>query len=137
MKPLSASQAAKAVGKSIPTITRAIKSGKLSATKLPDGKGYEIAPSELFRVWPAITREADTSQTMLGSETPNETRILQVKLEALEKENADLRTDRDAWRTQSQQLALMAPAQNNASAAPQKPAERLGLISGLLVRVGL
>lgn len=40
---LSASQAAKAVEKSIPTVTRAIKSAKLSAAKLESGR-YEVEP---------------------------------------------------------------------------------------------
>jgi hypothetical protein len=137
MKPLSASQAAKAVGKSIPTITRAIKSGKLSATKLPDGKGYEIDPSELFRVWPSVTSKDDASQTMSGSETSIETRILEVKLQALEKENNDLRANMEAWRNQAEQLMLKAPAQDNAPAAAEKPVQRLGLISGAFAKLGL
>jgi len=49
----SAKKAAEAVGKSVPTITRATKSGKLSAEKTPGG-GYSIDPSELFRVYPSV-----------------------------------------------------------------------------------
>ena len=48
---LSAKQAAQRVGKSTPTITRAIKNGRLSANRNDKG-GYEIDPSELFRVYP-------------------------------------------------------------------------------------
>ena len=43
--------AAKHVGKSKPTISKAIKDGKLSATKV-DGV-YQIDPSELSRVFPS------------------------------------------------------------------------------------
>lgn len=83
MKTLSASKAAEAVGKSIPTITRAIKSGKLSATKL-DGGGYEIDPAELFRVWPAVKRNGDAKGQMSGHETPIVTSDLQAKLDVAE-----------------------------------------------------
>ena len=66
---LSASQAAKKTGKSIPTITRAIKSGKLSATKKGSG-GYEIEASELFRVFKAVTEKPNVKDDTLGHETP-------------------------------------------------------------------
>lgn len=114
MKPLSASAAAKAVGKSIPTITRAIKSGKLSAKILEKG-GYEIAPSELFRVWDAVTDTLNKNDNMLGYDTPNVTNALQGKVDALlaekltrlEQEVADLRSDRDEWREQARSLRLL------------------------------
>lgn len=50
---LSLSKAAKATGKSKPTISKAIKTGRLSAKKLK--VGYEIDPAELFRVYPKAT----------------------------------------------------------------------------------
>ena len=120
MKPYSASAAAKAVGKSVPTITRAIKSGRLSAVKL-EGGGYEIDPSELHRLWPAVTRNPNMKVNMSGSETPDETHELQGKVEALqaekvsmlEKRVADLETERDEWRKQAQRLALAAPTGEN------------------------
>jgi len=85
---LSATQAAKAVGKSVPTITRAIKSGKLSARKL-DGGGYEIDPSELFRVWRAVTNSNSVTQPMLERETPIEDNVLRVKLEVMDERLSD------------------------------------------------
>jgi hypothetical protein len=48
----TAGQAAKAVGKSMPTISKALKTGRLSAQK--NGNKYEIDASELFRVWPKL-----------------------------------------------------------------------------------
>lgn len=131
MKPYSASAAAKAVGKSVPTITRAIKSGKLSATKL-EGRGYEIDPAELHRLWPAVTRNPDMKENMLGSETPSETHELRDKVEALqaekvsmlEKRVADLETERDEWRKQAQQLALTAPTRENSLEPPQGSLEK-------------
>ena len=47
----SLAQAAKAAGKSKPTIARAIKAGRLSATR-GEGGSYAIDPSELARVFP-------------------------------------------------------------------------------------
>lgn len=84
----SASQAAKATGKAIPTITRAIKNGKISAERI-DGGGYLIDPSELHRVFPPVTRKGDTPPTMLGHETPNETGVLEVELKMLRERLAD------------------------------------------------
>ena len=43
-------EAARAAGKSKPTIARAIKAGRLSATKTEDGS-YAIDPAELSRVF--------------------------------------------------------------------------------------
>lgn len=82
MKPLSASAAAKAVGKSIPTITRAIKSGRLSAKSL-DGGGYEIDPSELFRVYPAVTVNPDEKGQMFHGVSLQKNDMLQVEIATL------------------------------------------------------
>jgi excisionase family DNA binding protein len=46
----SLSQAAKLAGVSKATIHRAIKSGRLSATRQDDGS-YQIDPAELYRVY--------------------------------------------------------------------------------------
>ena len=51
---LSLAQAAKATGKAKATIARAIKAGRLSATRNEAG-GYTIDPAELDRVFPFIT----------------------------------------------------------------------------------
>lgn len=85
---LSATQAAKAVGKSVPTITRAIKNGKLSAIKLDRG-GYEIDTSELFRVWKAVTDSNNVTQPILEYETHIEDNVLRVKLEVMDERLSD------------------------------------------------
>lgn len=113
---LSASQAAKEAGVSVPTISRAIKSGKISAQKTESG-GYLIDPAELFRVFPPVTSETPRKGDALGTETPNESGVLQVEVkllrEALERERAmleDVRTDRDHWREQAERATrLLAP----------------------------
>lgn len=105
-------EAAKAVGKSKTTIHRAIKSGKISASKLESG-AYAIDPSELHRVFQIGTPE----RTIRNDTEQHETAIgtADIRLEILEKERererqqleetiADLREDRDKWRQQATAL---------------------------------
>lgn len=118
---LSASQAAKQVGKSVPTVTRAIKNGKLSATKADNG-GYQIDPAELFRVWPAVSSSAlpekgNATVKMLHHETPKsngatgaleaEVKALRQRLEDHQAMLADLREDRDHWRDQAKAQTVL------------------------------
>lgn len=105
----SAGQAAKAVGKSVPTITRAIKNGTISASPKAGG-GYEIDPAELHRVFPAITLVSDVNATALGNETHILPNVLQDKVKMLEEALADARDDRDHWRQQAERLAMALPA---------------------------
>src|SRR5215217_447789 len=62
---LSLGQAAKETGMDKATISRAIKSGKLSATRQENG-GYAIDPAELFRVFAPASQ--DTEQPVLARE---------------------------------------------------------------------
>lgn len=110
---LSLSQAAKETGKSKSTINRAIKTGKLSATRHQDGT-YSIAASELFRVFPSGTPEGSRWVDTQPRTEPDRTAT--VRIEALEaalqrerEVNADLIEDRDHWRQQATAL-LAAPA---------------------------
>ncbi len=97
---LSASQAAKETGKSVPTITRAIKSGKLSATKTDTG-GFEIDPAELFRVFPPLTQPSNDTPTKLGDETPDVMGVssaLEVEIKMLRERLADKDSEIDHLR---------------------------------------
>ena len=80
------------------TVLRAIRAGKISASKDQQGEG-RIEPPELHRVYPAVQA--------------NEARPEQAHQDALiaELRNAlaDMRRDRDEWREQAQRLALLAP----------------------------
>ena len=123
---VSAAQAAKMVGKSVPTITRAIKKGKLSAEPNPDG-GWLIDPSELARVWNVTPLESNATPKMLGDETtmkPSDVRVLEVELKAertmrerLEAEIEDLKQQRDEW--QAQAKTLLISHQNKPQEAPK------------------
>ena len=105
-------EAAKAVGKSKTTIHRAIKSGKISASKLDSG-AYAIDPSELHRAFQIGTTERTNRNDTEQYETAIGT--ADIRLEMLEKERererqqleetiADLREDRDKWRQQATAL---------------------------------
>jgi len=109
---LSLSQAAKETGKSKSTINRAIKTGKLSATRHQDGT-YSIAASELFRAFPSGTPEGSKWVDTQPQAEPDRTTTIRIEaLEAaLQRErevNADLMADRDHWRQQATAL-LAAP----------------------------
>jgi hypothetical protein len=85
MQPMTLGQAAKAVGKSKSTLTRAIQSGRLSAQRLED-KSYQIDPSELSRVFHLKTPETvPVAHHAILDDNPEEhPAVLRVKLEAAE-----------------------------------------------------
>lgn len=82
MPKFSLTQAAKEVGKSKPTISKAIKIGRLSAKKV--GIGYEIDAAELFRVYPKKTKSEPAKETT-SSDAVNllelETKMLREQLD--------------------------------------------------------
>lgn len=106
-------EAAKATGKSKATISKAIKSGRISAIKRDTGE-FQIEPAELHRVYP-ITVHSEHKET---PETPPDKsdndgliRELRARLEAAQERLADketviedLREDRDRWRQQATAL---------------------------------
>jgi hypothetical protein len=106
-------EAAKATGKSKATISKAIKSGRVSAYKDETGT-FHIDPSELHRVYPSTV---SNEHIETHANTPEKTDIdgtireLRTRLEAAherlsDKETviADLREDRDRWRQQATAL---------------------------------
>lgn len=120
--PLTLGQAAAQVGKSKPTILKALQTGRLSGVKV--GKEWQIEPSELFRVYPQTTKVNDNTSPMVNPpENTIETAVLRAKLEAAEKQIEDLREDRDQWRATANRL-LSAPP----------PAPRVGFLAGLFGR---
>jgi len=105
-------EAAKATGKSKTTLHRAIKSGKISATR-QDDNSYSIDPSELHRVFPLVTPE-HTPEQLPRNDAEHQggtAETLRLQLETTERERhlmqetiADLREDRDHWRQQATSL---------------------------------
>lgn len=107
---LSLSQAAKITGKSKSTINRAIKSGKLSATRHDDGT-YSIAASELHRAFHIGTTISSEWSDTQPEENPTRAALLEAEIAALKDARerdreiiADLREDRDAWKQQATAL---------------------------------
>jgi len=86
--PYTIGQAAKATGKSKPTISRAIKTGALSAIKNEDGS-YTIEPAELHRVFPSVSLSSNDNPDLLRSETPAFQGVLHREIELLRERLAD------------------------------------------------
>lgn len=84
----TAGQAAEATGKNIATITRAIKSGKISAVK-DDSGAWRIDPAELHRVFQPASQELRKPEKQehathtQGSQTSILDNTLQIELAAL------------------------------------------------------
>lgn len=108
--------AAKISGKSKTTLHRAIKSGKISATKADDGS-YSIDPAELHRIFPPATSGTPAVPPHRNEQEQYrntlETLRIQLEMQAKERERertllqetiADLREDRDKWRQQATAL---------------------------------
>jgi hypothetical protein len=132
MAGLSLREAAQQTGSNKSTIWRAIKSGRMSATRLDDG-GFAIDPAELFRVFPPQplkqhrTGQGTTAdfQREIAPATPA-TDELALKVAALDAEIrglkellTEVRQSRDQWQAQAEDwktqttrltLALPAPA---------------------------
>lgn len=106
-------EAARATGKSKATISKAIKSGRISARKDETGT-FHIDPSELHRVYqPTVSIEHKETPVNISEKTDigGTIRELQARLEAAherlsDKDSviSDLREDRDKWRQQATAL---------------------------------
>ena len=106
MVTLSLSQAAKETGRSKATISKALNNGVLSYVSKTD-KGYEIEPSELFRVFPVKGQKtADVS----GSEPLKNTKEVEL-LERLNQQQAetiaDLRKRLDEANNERERLTVI------------------------------
>jgi hypothetical protein len=99
--------AANAAGVAKSTIWRAIKSGRLSASRSVVGS-YQVDAAELFRVFPAVQKNDATKQVATGAEhvgtAAQEAQIAALKdiSSLLRDQIEDLRKDRDAWRGQAE-----------------------------------
>jgi hypothetical protein len=107
--PLSLQQAATATGKQKSTISRAIKSGRVSATITESGT-YQIDPAELFRVFPPKPVPDDCTPSMqqkvpgqnggATDETASENMALRVRVDLLGKLVGQIEEERDHLRRQ-------------------------------------
>lgn len=107
----TAGQAAKAAGVSKTTISKALRTGRLSYIE-KSSAGYRIDPAELHRVFPKVTGEPlavdDREHPKVTPETGGRADLSeQVKL--LREMLDDMKGERDQWREQAQRLALTGP----------------------------
>jgi len=104
---LTLSDAANAAGVAKSTIWRAIKSGRLSASRTVVGS-YQVDAAELFRVFPTVPKNNLTQQVATEIEhvgmAAQEAQIAALKdiSGLLRDQIEDLRKDRDAWRGQAE-----------------------------------
>ena len=113
----SLGQAAKETGLDKSTISRAIKSGRISAQRKDGGGGYEIDPAELFRVFPPAPKEQSPiplPMTDTSTDVLLENRELRIRLEAAEarirdkeEEVHDLRRRLDLEGEERRKLTMM------------------------------
>jgi hypothetical protein len=90
-------EAARTVGRSKSTLSKAIKNGRLSAMSRENGE-YQIAASELYRVFPANgsnNREIERLETLDGN---GRMALLEVQLEGLRGELDQVKSERDDLR---------------------------------------
>jgi excisionase family DNA binding protein len=111
-------QAARQCGVSKGTLSKAISTGKLSATRNEDSS-WSIDAAELARYVEA-NRHRFRSETFKPErpETDQATDALVAELRGV---IADLRQDRDHWREQAQRLALLAPKPQAIPVEPERP----------------
>ena len=103
---LTLGQAASACGKSKSTLSKDLKSGKLSYRE-KNSSGYKIDTAELERVYTANIKKTPKSNDSERLETPD-FMVLKTQLEAkdqlidrLQSEIEDLRHQRDKWEQQA------------------------------------
>lgn len=142
---LTLGQAAKESGKSKATISKYIKNGKLSfVEKTKDG--FQIDPSELFRVFPKGKQQTDQNER---SQTPANTKINSAgseEIKALKETIAELRSDKEDYKnrldnaeqriskltdTISQQTLLLTDMRHK---SPEKAVERHRMFFGIFSR---
>ena len=122
----TAGQAAKATGVATATITRALKSGRISGQK-DDSGAWVIDPSELLRVFPPVSKQDSATPNTQDHTTARTTHERGPEISALEREVqtlrealSDAREDRDKWRDMAERLSLASPP-------PPLPRRKIGI----------
>lgn len=138
--PYTLGQAAKATGKSKPTIQAAIKKGRISAVQDEAGR-YIIDPAELHRVYPPTCKaegrpspEPNETEPHLTAQSEAEIRALQARLEVMEELVKELRSDKEKaekreanlWRDVDHWKAMTHEAQQRLKALEAPKPEPMG-----------
>jgi hypothetical protein len=92
--------ASQATGCAKSTILRAIKAGRLSATRDDIGQ-WAIDPAELFRVFPALALPATAQSPQMERDATADVLVAELRqvIADLRRGQDDLRQERDKWQT--------------------------------------
>jgi excisionase family DNA binding protein len=100
-------QAAKATGLSKPTISEAIKKGRISARKNESGS-FEIDPAELHRVYPPVasptSKEESQTEHFRTHDLTAKIMVLEAQVQALGELKNQIAAERDDLRTERDRL---------------------------------
>ena len=117
---LTLGEAAKETGLAKSVISRAIKTGRLSAVRQENGS-YTIDPAELFRVYPKNSSATVQSERSATAQNTNgehqEVALLRELLAEVRGERDQLRADRDRWQQQAERITLLLTHQHPSNAA--------------------
>jgi hypothetical protein len=134
MPPMTLSEAAQTVGKGKTTIWRAIKSGRLSASRGENGE-HLIDPAELSRVFPPeppkeppVERHGTALEAVLEAEKAMNIE-LRERIAELRERLGDVAKERDRWMEQAETVKLLL-----APPSPPAPAAKSGAIRRLFRR---
>jgi excisionase family DNA binding protein len=138
---LNLREAAELAGTSKSSVFRAIKSGRLSATRTDTGE-FRVDPAEVMRAYPprsplaealrnasAERSEVGVKHPEMGSEAPrhapeSEVLALRTEVRLLREIADDLRAQRDKWQQQAERLALAPPQPPAPQPTPVQPPAR-------------
>ena len=131
METLTLNEAAKLCGRAKSTLSKALKSGKLSYISRDENTGaYSIDPAEVLRVYPEqpVNRSRDRIPTPIETrETVIQDSVLQAKVEVMEQRFADaektiedLRRRLDESTEQERKLMNQLTDQRQTTPEPQK-----------------
>jgi excisionase family DNA binding protein len=136
-------EAARLTGLGKTTVARAIKAGRLSATRTVTGS-YEIDPAELARCYPVNTATEATDATVAATgpvlwvhrtsaapETTGATAALEARIaglheigDLLRRQLDEVREDRERWRSQAEAVQRLITGPEERNRRPQTEAAR-------------
>lgn len=107
METLSMGEAARRVGRTKGTLSKAIATGRLNVVEKTK-HGYLIDVDELTRVFPERTAQTSSNRSSSTNESSErdaaELTMLRRENDLLRQQLEDVRADRDAWRDQARRL---------------------------------
>lgn len=115
---LNLREAAELAGMSKSSVFRAIKSGRLSATRTDQGE-FRVDPAELARVYDkdnaslrgrrAPLEQGEMPSVPARSDAESEVLALRTEVRLLREMADDLKAQRDKWQQQAERLAIAPP----------------------------